>query len=78
LGSLDDDDDDDDDDDCLGGVCSLAISLVQSTAMSALAVPVVDLSQARPDDEIARDIDAACRSVGFLQVINHGTIARTT
>lgn len=33
-------------------------------------VPTIDLR--RPIDEVGREIDAACREIGFLQVVGHG------
>ena len=35
-----------------------------------MSVPIIDLD--RDPNLVAKDLDAVCREVGFLQIINHG------
>ena len=41
-----------------------------SAASSRMAIPLIDLSH--PPELAAREIHAACRSVGFFQILGHG------
>ena len=40
--------------------------------MAERLVPTIDIGAARATRDIAADIDAACRTVGFFEVVHHG------
>jgi hypothetical protein len=57
----------------LENICNQGI--LQATFSEPMVVPTIDLDQRSPVDQIIAEINSACSSIGFMQIVSSNTCA---